>query len=478
MSNTTPTVAEQVEKTQSLTQVAKSVSLYDQDLRLGLIMRPVKRVVDTKKISELFGSAKSSVQPAPQQKRDNTEGSQSESPPSAVSPTSALRTEQAVSEVANLLRASLISEDAIRGIEKRTQEEYGPLISMPLPEKIKDSLRVSYSSADLGMAAVGAVFGQDVANPNSDGASIANSLVGSSSYVVRTLLAALPGGIGALSQKLSGNIPNPFSAAIFEKVTPRKFSFNWTIQPQTPEESANLKDIINHLRYWSLPNPSQQRLILDVPYEWELSFVGTSFLYSFSRCVMSNLDIDYSPNGFNAFMADGAPQAVTILVEFEEIFPLDKSTIDEAGQGATSMRPSGVLETRADDRTPSEEEKRAAEQAAIQNVTTSRANYQTSILERNKREELYLKSKSEYDTFQSELSERPDLYAANKILYDRKLALLTENLNITTRFYNDALQNEQKSYNDYDVAWEEFKSDTQKESSVKAKPPEPSKISG
>jgi hypothetical protein len=288
------------------------------------------------------------------------------------------------------------------------------------------------------------------------------------------LLASLPGGIGDLSQKLSGSIPNPFSAAIFEKVTPRKFSFNWTIQPQTPEESASLKNIINHLRYWSLPNPSQQRLILDVPYEWELSFVGTNFLYSFSRCVMSNLDIDYSPNGFNAFMADGAPQAVTILVEFEEIFPLDKSTIDEDNPGATSMRPSGILETRPDEPTD-EQQQRAIEQQLVQNVTTSRANYQTSILERNKREQLYLSSKQAYDAWPGN---NPVLYAANEDLYDKQLIQLTKNLDITTKFYNDAIQNQQKSYNDYDAAWEEFKSTTQKEPNVKAIPPEPSKISG
>ena len=464
MSNTPPSVDATVAKTQSLTQVAKPVFLYDQDLSLGLIMRPVKRVIDTTKIAELFGGARNSVKPVSQPKKPGeTAGSQEAPPVDANDPLSGKRTEQGLVGLESLLRASLISEAAIRGTENRTQEEYGPLISMPLPEKIKDSLRVNYSSADLGMAAVGAVFGQNVANPNRDGGSLADSLVGSASYVVRTLLASLPGGIGDLSQKLSGSIPNPFSAAIFEKVTPRKFSFNWTIQPQTPEESANLKDIINHLRYWSLPNPSKQRLILDVPYEWELSFVGTGFLYSFSRCVMSNLDIDYSPNGFNAFMADGAPQAVTILVEFEEIFPLDKSTIDETGPGATSMRPSGVLETRADDRAPSETDLKAIEQQGADAIAAAEFKLKQARDERNKAEKV-IDDPTELTLVTADPNNPDYVFVAGIRVSKSVLKNGAEGVATGTRkVYESAYQNEVDAYEEYISAIEQFKTDTGKE---------------
>ena len=474
-STTTP--EQDMEQTRKLTQVTKPVKLYEQEATLGLIMRPVRTIIDTSEIKKAFGVAEAAIGDAnPPPSPENKGEGQSQT--TNADARSVRRAEEAISKTANTLRANLIAETDIRNKQESTVDEYGPIIAMPLPEKIKDSLRVNYSTSDLGFGAVTLLFGENVANSNKGGPSVADAAIGSASYVIRTLLASLPGGIGGLSQKLAGSIPNPFSAAIFEKVTPRKFNFNWTIQPQSAQESQNLRDVINHLRYWSLPNPSAQRLILEVPYEWELSFVGTNFLYSFSRCVMSNIDIDYSPNGFNSFMIDGAPQSVTIAIEFEEIFPLDKSTIDEGGAGAASMRPSGTLEERANDYTPSETQAAREEQAEIQNVVTSRSNYATAILERNKREQLYLSSKQEYDAFQSELRDRPDLYKANKVLYDRKLNQLTQNLNITTQFYNDALQNEQSAYNDYDSAWEQYKSTTQKEPSIKANPPAPSKISG
>lgn len=328
------------ENAKSLVRISKPVQLYDQgEPSLGLILRPVRRVINAEAIATAIANARD-VRTSPKTGATaNQQGNRGEE--------ATRQTNEAVTQISEAIRASLLSQKQVREqFSVGEKDEYGPLISMPLPEKIKDSLRVNYSTSDLGMAAVGAVFGQSLAESNKSGPGLTNALVGSASYVIRTLIAALPGGVGALGQKLSGTIPNPFSAAIFEKVTPRKFNFNWTIQPQTPEESNRLKDIINHLRYWSLPNPSKDGLILGVPYEWELSFVGTNFLYSFSRCFMSNIDIDYSPNGFNAFMADGAPQSVTITIEFEEIFPLDKRTIDEGGLGADSMKPSGILENR------------------------------------------------------------------------------------------------------------------------------------
>lgn len=351
MSNTTPAVSQSMEQTTTLTQCSKPIQLYDSNLvQLGFVLRPVKPI----KIPPIFGGN------AADQVEVEVKGDDGNPTTTRVPDTSATARAKATKEierVGKLLRAKLVETAAV---EFTTYTDSGPLIRLPLPEKIKDSVRLSYSTADMGVVAAGALFGQDVAEGFKDSTSLANSLAGNASYLIRTLLNGLGAAVGGASQKFAGNIPNPFSAAIFEKVVPRKFNFSWTIQPQDSGESENLRDIINHIRYWSLPNPSADRLILDVPFEWELGFVGTSFLYSFSRCVMTSLDIDYSPNGFNAFMADGAPQSVTITMDFEEIYPLDKSVIEG---GPSSMLPSGAL-ANAPENTP---EAAATEDAKIAN---------------------------------------------------------------------------------------------------------------
>ena len=331
-----PNVTEKTAATVALTRVSTPYELYSSRATLGLICRPVKRIPkkdnnDVKNLAQTAIGAQQKATPAEQQPANGEQGAGTKPESAAPLGTATLAAaDVAIGKVLGGFRARLLVQDEIENKTSDSEDEYGPLIKMPLPEKIKDSLRVNYSTVELGFAAAGYLFGENVAKPFAEGAGIADTLVGNASYVIRTLLSSIPS-IGALAQKSAGNIPNPFTAAIFEKVTPRKFNFSWTIQPQTAEESKNLRDIINQFRYWSLPNPSSDALILDVPYEWELSFVGTDFLYAFSRCVMANLDIDYSPNGFNAFMIDGAPQSVTITIDFEEIYPLDKANMDAKG---------------------------------------------------------------------------------------------------------------------------------------------------
>jgi hypothetical protein len=359
---------EKTAATRALTMVPGHYELYSSRATLGLICRPVKRIPkkdnnDVKKLVDTAIDTQKQATPPPTPPANGAQGAGStpESASVAVDNPTQKAAEDAIGKVLGGFRARLLVQDEIENKTSDSEDEYGPLIKMPLPEKIKDSLRVNYSTVELGFAAAGYLFGENVAKPFAEGAGIADTLVGNASYVIRTLLSSIPS-IGALAQKSAGNIPNPFTAAIFEKVTPRKFNFSWTIQPQTAEESKNLRDIINQFRYWSLPNPSSDALILDVPYEWELSFVGTDFLYAFSRCVMANLDIDYSPNGFNAFMIDGAPQSVTITIDFEEIYPLDKANMDAKGVPESMKIEAGKGTTRAENRAL---ENLAREEAAI-----------------------------------------------------------------------------------------------------------------
>jgi hypothetical protein len=335
-----PNPTDKTAETVALTRNSGHYELYSSRATIGLICRPVKRIPkpDNNSVSAARAQgAASAAAAAPTPQEGAKDGAQSAEPDKPLNPISREQqkaNDDAIQRVLGGFRARLLLDKEITDLAEKnsnSEDEYGPLIKMPLPEKIKDSLRVNYSTADMGFAAAGYLFGEDIAKPFATGPGVTDALVGNASYVIRTLLSGLAPSIGAIAQKSSGNIPNPFTAAIFEKVTPRKFNFSWTIQPQTAEESKNLRNIINQFRYWSLPNPSRSGLILDVPYEWELSFVGTNFLYAFSRCVMSNLDIDYSPNGFNAFMIDGAPQSVTITMDFEEIYPLDKANLDSKG---------------------------------------------------------------------------------------------------------------------------------------------------
>ena len=90
-------------------------------------------------------------------------------------------------------------------------------ICLPLPTQIpRDQLSVSYSVEDLGIAVAGYTLGSEAADRVASGGSLSELGAAGGSYVIRSLLQELaPKGVATA---FFGNIPNPFSANIFENV--------------------------------------------------------------------------------------------------------------------------------------------------------------------------------------------------------------------------------------------------------------------
>ena len=209
-------------------------------------------------------------------------------------------------------------------------------ISLPLPAQIPtESLNIDYSVDKLGIAGAGYNLGMEVQNSFGADGALAEASTTAGAYLVRTLLQNIDS-VRGISTLALGNIANPFSANIFENVEPRNFRLDWPmLQPKNKEESDNLREIINLLRYFALPQPDG--LLLKTPHEFELAFLGTNYLYSFSRCVLTNIEVNYAPNGFNVFTTEDAPQAVSLSLSFKEIFPLNKEVIIQSG--GIAMKP-------------------------------------------------------------------------------------------------------------------------------------------
>jgi hypothetical protein len=210
--------------------------------------------------------------------------------------------------------------------------EAGQLIALPLPTQLSDSLSLSYNTSDLGVTAAGFQAGQALGNSNLG----LDDAIGVAGYATRTL-AQLSESMGGLINLMVGDVPNPYSVLQFKNVEQRSFSFDWTFAPNSEVESRSIREIINTIRYLALPN--QNGLFLEFPYEFEIQFVGTSFLYSMSRGYITDLKIEYgSPNGTAFFPIqdsnetglDGAPSQIKFSFTFKEIYPLNKTLINKS----------------------------------------------------------------------------------------------------------------------------------------------------
>ncbi len=123
---------------------------------------------------------------------------------------------------------------------------------------------------------------------------------------------------------------------MFKNVEQRNFDFSYTFSPTSNDESRELRRLINSLRYLSLPR--EDGYFLEFPHEFELSFVGTDYLFAMSRGYITDLQATYGASGGIAFFDEtSAPQMVKVSFTFREIYPLNKTLIDLSN--SASMKP-------------------------------------------------------------------------------------------------------------------------------------------
>ena len=215
-------------------------------------------------------------------------------------------------------------------------------IALPLPENLVDSIGINYETQDLGTAALGFQAGKNTAESikntisknekAAEGKDTGSGIAQGAEYVLRSL-AQVSGAVGGLLNLSSGNVPNPFQTALFKNVQIRQHNFTFRLTPETPEDSVMITKIISELKFHALPGGSASSTFLTMPDEVDIMFFGTNALYGFARCVITRVQVNYSPQNVPAFFKNvaesqlvGAPQAVELQIELSEIEQLTKSS--------------------------------------------------------------------------------------------------------------------------------------------------------
>lgn len=338
-------------KKRSETKVAKTISFLDEGESIGysFLIQPVKTSFEifSLELKDLIGMGSSqTAKTSNESSKDLTQQQKAEEINAKIGKSI---TPKALSQ----FTSKLLTADSIKS---------SAYICLPLPTQIpRDQLSVSYSVDDLGLAVGSYSLGNEASDRVANGGSLSELGSMGATYLIRSILQTLaPKGVATA---FLGNIPNPFSANIFENVETRTFTFDWVLQPKSYEESERIREIINQLRYYALPEPDG--LLLKVPHEFNLAFVGTNFLYAFSRCVLTNIETNYAPNGFNVFTVADAPQSIALTLTFKEIFPLNKEVIMNFGH--ESMTPKQVIQ----EQTSTSSQSDASVETAVSNTQAS-----------------------------------------------------------------------------------------------------------
>ena len=225
-------------------------------------------------------------------------------------------------------------------------------IAIYLPPDVKDATTASYNNAAemgvIGLAAAGGIGFVDAMKRN-DFESAAGSLLGSAKGIIMEAAKRMgsefagglsgvdPEAITGFANKAFGQATNPYMEVIFEKVGMRTFSYNFTFSPRNKEETADVQKIIKMFRFHMLPElQGANERFLTLPstfdihymYQMEAEVAHENQFYSkIATCVLSGVDVDYTPNGVKSF-ASGAPTQITMSLSFQETEMLTKQHVN------------------------------------------------------------------------------------------------------------------------------------------------------
>ena len=206
-------------------------------------------------------------------------------------------------------------------------------IVLPVPSNIIDSFNVNVNGTELGAlgAAAAASSGQIMDTLAGSGtaaesiAAIQNAVQqtgAGASMLLREIAEGLDTGVIKGAEVGSGIANNPHLALTFEGVALKQHSFSWTLAPESPTDSENLKNIIQKFKQSILPTyRGGTRAFFQYPKVADIFFLGSEpgYLYFFKSCLVSNFDVNYAGAGEPAFLEGGRPAVVNMNLNLTEM---------------------------------------------------------------------------------------------------------------------------------------------------------------
>ena len=128
--------------------------------------------------------------------------------------------------------------------------------------------------------------------------------------------------LGRAGLQALGIAENPYLTVVFGGPTFKTHTFQWLLSPRTASETANLTTIINMFKKAAHPDLASGTAAFIYPNIVQMEIKPTdtqTHMYTFKKCVITNIRADYTP-GQPAFFGDtSAPVQVVLTIQFQEI---------------------------------------------------------------------------------------------------------------------------------------------------------------
>ena len=134
----------------------------------------------------------------------------------------------------------------------------------------------------------------------------------------------------------AGYVFNPEAQVLFNGISFRSFSMSFTFTPYSKKEADDVKRIIRTFRAHAAPRKVKEVAgMFFIPpsiFNIDFHFKGKNneYINKVGDCVIENIDVNYTPNGWSAHN-DGSPVQTVVTIQFKEIVLVDRDMIENRG---------------------------------------------------------------------------------------------------------------------------------------------------
>lgn len=219
----------------------------------------------------------------------------------------------------------------------RPQKRLKSAIALYVPNNLQTRYSVSWGEEDMmGLSALG-YLGQgadELLRAASEGNKTNIGAAGGVAASVITNLGIRNAPFGSQLATAAGVAANPKKEQSFKDVDFRTFTMDYQFSPRNSTEAQNILNIIRTFKYHMHPEfKDSDKFIYIYPSEFDIVYYHNNQenlkIHRHTSCVLTEMNVNYSPNGVFSTFSDGMPTNIMVSMTFRELQLLSKETIEK-----------------------------------------------------------------------------------------------------------------------------------------------------
>lgn len=229
----------------------------------------------------------------------------------------------------------VVATAKVAATASRAQRRLKTAIALHVPNQLQIRYGMQWGEQDTGtLAMAGAAVGQSIEVAKALMGKSNNSNVGGLAGAIATNLALSKGPMAAANSAATGLAANPKKEQVFAGVDFRTFQVEYQFFPRSSQEADNVQRIIKQFKYHMHPEfKDTNNFVYIYPSEFDIFYYHNGKenlnIHRHTSCVLTELSINYTPNGTFTTFNDGMPTQINVQMSFRELALLTKDKIED-----------------------------------------------------------------------------------------------------------------------------------------------------